>query len=150
MRNFDGHPLRRLKMANELNQIDNDWESEREQYLIRGKDGSTSEPTVENALLQGGLVAGIGGVGVCVLAGMSGTSNMGSVVLLLIAVFGGLGLATGGYIWWKARNYEQAYSAYMSRREAVYNRYRGAGVPRAEGEWQAPDATDETRRLENW
>ena len=142
--------LRRLKMANDLNQIDDDWQSEREQYLIRDKNGSTSEPTVEGAMLQGGLIAGIGGLGTCVVAGMSGASDMGSITLLLVVVFGGLGLATGGYIWWKARNYKQAYSDYMSRREAVYSRYKVSGVERVSGSWRALDEPDETRQLENW
>jgi hypothetical protein len=67
--------LRRLKLDSELDRIDDDWESERQEYLIRSKDGAASEPTVEGALLQGGLIAGIGGLGTCVVAGMSGTSN---------------------------------------------------------------------------
>jgi hypothetical protein len=46
-----------IKRQNELEQLDREWQREREKHLVRGKNGTTSVPSIAGSLI--GLVVGV-------------------------------------------------------------------------------------------
>jgi hypothetical protein len=60
-----------LKLENELGRLEREWESTRQAMLIRGKDGSVSEPNATSATF-GGIMAIVGGVVWMIFTGSMG------------------------------------------------------------------------------
>ena len=50
----------RLALENDLEKLEREWQQEREQYMVRGKDGSLSEPG--NALVSNIAIGAFGGL----------------------------------------------------------------------------------------
>ena len=107
--------IQQLKIQNAIIRLDQDWEVEREYYLVRGKDGSRLVPTVSgtiNDLILIGIVsvllivlgAALPPVRILVLAGA-----------LLLAIR--LPSIQSNYN--KATAYEQAEEAYRQQRNAL-------------------------------
>lgn len=52
--------LKVIRLQNDLEQLDREWQAERSQYLITNKRGETSEPSPVGAVVVGVLVIGFG------------------------------------------------------------------------------------------
>lgn len=111
--------LRQLKMQQALNQIDDDWEAEKQSYMIRSKNGS-SLPTEGNAIL--GVVVSVIGVivmGVVALSIRDGGTYMCLPILALMAVAGW----TSFDYFSKLNAYNTAQANYYQRRDDAQQQY---------------------------
>lgn len=52
--------LKIIRLQNELEQLDREWESDRSQYLVTNKRGQVSEPSPVGAVVAGLVMAGFG------------------------------------------------------------------------------------------
>lgn len=114
-----------LKLQDELQQLERDWDEEKKSLMIRGKDGTVSEPTRTSAQVIGfASVVGGGFVAVAV--------PRAEFVLAGIAI-AGLGLA-GAYIQHgKAVRFEDAKCRYLDRRDQIEARIAKARRRAGEG-----------------
>jgi hypothetical protein len=104
-----------LKRNSEIEQLDRDWERKKENYLVRGKNGSTSLPNAAAAVF-GSFVAMIFGVFWTIATASSGAPaffSMFGVLFIGVAFFG---MVTGVS---KANAYKQAHSHYQRRRREL-------------------------------
>jgi len=110
--------LEEMKLVDEVSRLDLEWQSEREKYMVTGKYGNRYLPRKGIEILIGIFIVG-GGTSLVWKAVL--TSNL---ILLLMGVFVILlGVKASMFRYGKAREYEQAYQAYLSRRARVYKRY---------------------------
>jgi hypothetical protein len=111
--------IRRLKMQQELNQADDDWESEKRNYIIRTKNGGNL-PDEPGAAM--GLVASV--IGLVVLGIMALAIRDGiSLVCLPMLLFAGITAWTAFDYFTKLNNYNAAQANYYQRREEIQQRY---------------------------
>ena len=107
--------VEQLKIQNAITQLDQDWETESQDYLQRGRYGSRIVPTT------GGSIGGA--IFVCLLSlffVVIGIAAPKTGALVLIGVAGivlAIGTGISGYS--KAIAYEQAYDRYQERRNAL-------------------------------
>lgn len=104
--------LAALQQQQVLLRVDQDWQVEREAYLIRGR-----IPTKTDALWMGAVLLVLGLCGICAAAGLP--SIMIQIGLVAFASSGGL----GGYYWYKASAYEVAEARYLGRRSQAAAHY---------------------------
>lgn len=64
--------LKVIRLQNELEQLDREWDQERSQFLMRDKNGNASEPSPVGAIVGGVLAIGFG------IFWISTTSSMGA------------------------------------------------------------------------
>lgn len=104
-----------IKRHNELEQLDRDWERERENYLVRGKDGHTSIPTTAGSLvgMTIGVIFSIFWIGLTASAGAPGFLQFFGVAALVLVVFGSLNNCR------KALKYRSREADYEQRRQAL-------------------------------
>ena len=110
--------LETLRLQNELERIDREWQMEQEKYRVRGKDGSSSLPGRNS-----GVGAIIGGIVMALFAlfWIGQAASMGAppfmlffgIVFLVVVVAGAVAGTT------KASEYQQAEAAYRARRESI-------------------------------
>jgi LSD1 subclass zinc finger protein len=95
----------------ELDRLDQDWMTTRQQFMIRGREGELRVPT------------GIGSVAGAAIAALVGafvmTRSDEAPFRILGAVFVTLALVTGGMSFLRARRYERARGEYRARRRAA-------------------------------
>jgi Flp pilus assembly protein TadB len=104
--------LAEIKIREQIDELDRRWESKRDQYMIHGKDGGSSEPSSGNAVGTAAMLGLSGLLALC--AGGAKGSNVVLVVgagLLIVALFFGVTVAN-----W-AREYELAKSLYQQSRD---------------------------------
>jgi len=104
--------LAEIKIREQIDELDRRWESKRDQYMIHGKDGGSSEPSSGNAVGTAAMLGLSGLLALC--AGGAKGSNVVLVVgagLLIVALFFGVTVAN-----W-AREYELAKSLYQQNRD---------------------------------
>ena len=108
------HQVNRLKLQNDLQMLDQEWEKEREQYLIHTKHRA-QEPSIGTALLQGGVPFGFGlFVTYCGLTSYG--PNHAPAFGILIA---GAGIAIGLSGISKATRYQAALERHRTKREEL-------------------------------
>ncbi len=100
-----------LKLENELERLDREWESTRQAMMVRGKDGSVSEPNATSATF-GGIMAIVGGVAWMIFTGSIGFGPFPLFGLVVIGV-GIFGMISGNR---KASEFESLRSRYQARR----------------------------------
>jgi hypothetical protein len=111
--------LKRLKMQQELNQLDDDWEAEKQNYMIRSKNGSTL-PDEPQAVI--GVVVSV--IALVVLGIMALTIRDGVQFMCLpMLLFLGLTAWIGYDYYNKLSGYNAAMAAYQQRRDDIYQRY---------------------------
>jgi hypothetical protein len=82
--------LRVIRLQNDLEQLDREWQSQRSKYLVTNKRGEVSEPSTAGAVIGGLIAAGFG------IFWTISTSSMGApgifplfgLVFVVFAVFG--------------------------------------------------------------
>jgi len=104
------------RFQNELNQIDREWESDREKFYIKLRGQRRQLPTVGMALRTAalGCVAGLGWTVFTIAIGEP--FGCFSVWVVIVAVFG---VGYGIHIYFRAQEYAKALAAYQSRRNAI-------------------------------
>ncbi|MDQ5825684.1 MAG: zinc ribbon domain-containing protein [Chloroflexota bacterium] len=123
--------LEELKLQNELNAIDQEWEEERQRYMVSPSHGAPYLPDDEHVTrdMVGYAVIGVILIfALCLLASQVSTRDFGWIILM----FGVAVLAIGGFgvgsTLLKAREYRQAEQAYRARRQAVRQRHGARSV----------------------
>ena len=107
--------LAQLRYDSELAKLDREWEEERKQYLIKGKDGQTSEPDATSSIV-GGVIAAVAGVAWMAFASsMPGSGAFPLFGLVFIAV----GIGGAIYSLTKANEMTQARQRYLLRRSRL-------------------------------
>lgn len=104
--------LKVIELQNDLELLDREWSMQREQFLVRNKDGSTSEPGAAGAMV-GGIVAIVVGVVWMVFAasiGAPGVFPLFGLVFIGFAVFSMVSASS------KAQDFNSAHSDYQQRR----------------------------------
>jgi len=109
--------LAEIRLQNEIERIDREWEQERDRYMISHKNGTKTEP---NATM--GIVMAIG-AGLFVLVWIGFAASMGApgeflcfgcVFVVVVALMGVTQVN-------KAKEYESAYARYRKRRSDAAN-----------------------------
>jgi hypothetical protein len=100
-----------IKLQNELERIDREWMLQREQYMVRGKDGQLSVPTKVASIVGAGLMAVFGIFFATVAPGI----GFVGIIFAVIAV------AMGIYSLSKAEQYESQHREYAARRQRLLN-----------------------------
>ena len=103
--------LEKIKLQNDVAQLDREWQLMREKYVVTGKYGSRSLPNAVGSIL-GAVLAG--GFGICwtigaTSAGAPAFFTMFGVIFVLLAIGGGI------YSFVKAEEYRQAEQNYQQR-----------------------------------
>lgn len=101
-----------LKLENELERLDREWESTRQAMLVRGKNGSVSEPSATSATF-GGIMAIVMGVVWMVLTGSTPAPAFFPMFGLVFIGAGIFGMISGNG---KASEFEGLRSRYQARR----------------------------------
>lgn len=105
-----------LERQNRLEQIDREWEREREKFLVTHKNGRKSEPSEFAAIMGGAIAAGFG------LFWTIGASSINAGPFLLFGVLFicfGIGMAIHGYS--KAKDFRAAQKRYQQRRANTFS-----------------------------
>jgi DNA-directed RNA polymerase subunit RPC12/RpoP len=76
-----------LKLQNELERIDREWQSDRERCMIRGKDGSLSEPSPVAGTIGGVVAIGIGIIWIFIAGSMFPPMALFGLAFIGIIVF---------------------------------------------------------------
>lgn len=103
--------LAQIERQNRLEQIDREWEREREKYMINHENGRKSEPSEAGAVLGGVIAAGFGTFWTIAAFSMN-AGPMPFFGILFICV--GIGIAIYGYS--QAQSYRAAQRRYQARR----------------------------------
>lgn len=101
-----------LKLENELERLDREWESVRQSMLVRGKNGSVSEPSAASSTF-GGIMAIVMGVFWMVLTGSSPAPALFPMFGLVFIGVGIFGMISGNG---KASEFHRLRSRYQARR----------------------------------
>ena len=113
-----------LVLENEIARLDRDWGQEREQYLVRGRYGSTFKPTVGNAILMN-LVIIIGGV-------LWSFFAKSLEVPLFFKLLGFITIVVGVFALisqlGKAKKYEAAEKTYKAKRDKIVNKLKALQI----------------------
>ena len=99
-------------MEDAIDRLDRAWQLEREQYLVTGRYGSRSVPTVGSAVLVGVIAVGGGSLWTAFASSIPGAGIFPLFGVLFILA--GLGMAV--YVYSRAVRYRQAYQRYQQRR----------------------------------
>ena len=104
-----------LRLQNELNQLDLDWEHERESYKVRGRNGRRYIPSVPISIIAmiAGIVFGVAWISLMVSKGEPGLPTFFGLLIIFVVVGRSL------YDYTKARGYRQAQGRYQERRRQL-------------------------------
>jgi hypothetical protein len=114
--------LETIKLQNEIERLDREWQMQREQLCHRGKDGQLREPTVVATIVGSVLLSAFGVVGlVMASAAPSFGGNSPIFSIAPIVGFGVIIVAVVGAIrgFPKARQFEDNKASYESRRRRL-------------------------------
>jgi DNA-directed RNA polymerase subunit RPC12/RpoP len=112
--------LGHIRLQNELERLDREWEARRAPLMTHGKDGSVNPPSAAGGLL-GGLLAGGFGIFWLVMAFSMGAPPF---FLLFGVAFIGLALAGGIYTASRAQEYSAAEQEYRRQRVELLGQMR--------------------------
>lgn len=116
-----------IRFQHELEEIDREWEMQKEQYYVTDEKGRKSLPTKGGSAVGALVIVVVGVVFISIAAGMG--SGLFVVVAVLVI---GAGIATAVANMGKADRYEQAKQRYEAKRARVLEELRRRGVPNRE------------------
>ena len=114
-----------IKSSSEIQDLDAQWERERVQHMVTGKDGRQSLPTKSGAIVGGIFIAGFGLFWTIMAAGMtSAGARMGLPgAIRIFPLFGLLFVAFGLFMafstYSRAESYERANRKYLDNRRKL-------------------------------
>jgi hypothetical protein len=109
--------VQEIKRQNAIEQLDREWESRRQSFMVRNKDGSTRIPTTAGGII-GAFIAIVAGVAWMIFTSSAGAPAffpLFGLVFIGAGVFGAISSMT------KATGYEQAEVFYQRRRQELLN-----------------------------
>lgn len=109
-----------LRLQNELNLLDREWEHQREAYKVEGRYGARYIPTEGNSLLGGILIVGFGILWTFMAASMGAPIFFPLFGVIFIIV----GAVTSFMSYNKAGSYKDAEQRYLERRRQLSSRRR--------------------------
>jgi len=114
--------LKVIELQNDLERLDREWDSGKERFMVRGKQGHRHLPGQGNAMV-GGIIGVVGG-----LAWMGFASSMRAPAAFILFGLLFVGLAAFGMIseMAKASAYRNAELSFQNRRNALLNRIEEA------------------------
>ena len=107
-----GQKLDVLRVQNELERLDREWGMQREGFMVSGKDGARSLPSVTGSIFTGGVMVAMGVVGVVIIA--NATAPPFVIFMPCILIVAGIVNAFTGMS--KASAHDMAEAAYRARR----------------------------------
>jgi DNA-directed RNA polymerase subunit RPC12/RpoP len=107
-----------LKLQNELERLDREWQTDRESCMTRGKDGSLSEPSPIAGTIMGLVVIGIGIFWTVTAAQMSPPMALFGLVFIGVAAVGIFGNLK------RSERFNEKKRQYESRRKEVLEALR--------------------------
>ncbi|MCH7225647.1 hypothetical protein [Haloferula sp. A504] len=110
--------LKVIRLQNELEQIDREWQAQREGMMTKNKDGSRSKPSVFASVFGAGVVMVAGLVWFAMMAGVSsagGPSGFGMFGFVIIGI--GVVILISGVS--RAGRYQQAEAEMLSKRRKL-------------------------------
>jgi DNA-directed RNA polymerase subunit RPC12/RpoP len=115
-----------LKLQSRLEQLDREWEVERDQYLYRGKHGETMVPT-RGVIVAVGIIGCLFGLFWIILTRLMGVHILFSLfgIIIVVGVIAVIIKAVSG-----AKIYERRKKIYDSKREQLIARIRERGQTR--------------------
>ena len=110
--------LKVIELQNDLERLDREWENQRNGLLVRGKDGSLTEPSAAGSMVVGVIVIAFGIFWTVKASGMGapGFFPLFGLVFIGFALFGMISGAA------KAGQYRNEQAAYQGRRDALIAR----------------------------
>lgn len=117
--------VRQLKQHAELENLDRQWERDRERFMIRDQNGVSREPSYAGSVVAGLGATVFGLIWTGITSGMSGGFGMFSLFGLL---FAGLGVGSSISGWNKAKRLHDARRQYRRRRSELVS----AGQPKTD------------------
>jgi len=104
-----------IRLQNELERLDREWQMERETLLVRSKNGSTSEPSAAGGMIGAGIAAVFGVFWTIGAASMGAPAFMVlfGMIFVALAIFGGVSAVTG------AQKYSDTEEAYRRKRDEI-------------------------------
>lgn len=110
--------LKVIRLQNELEQIDREWESEREGMMTRNKNGSRSKPSAVGAVIGAGITGAFGFIWMVMTSSVSDVPGLGGaslfgLIFIGIAVF----VAISGV--GRADRYRRAESRMLEKRRQL-------------------------------
>lgn len=116
-----------LRLENEIQQLDLDWERERESYMVRSRSGSLYVPSEVLSVL--GVTAAVGFGIFLMVSAASMSTNASSALAGAILII--LGPVVGIFYYTKATEYKQAERNYQERRQQLISRSASAQQSRS-------------------
>jgi hypothetical protein len=118
--------LRVIELQNELERVDREWETEKKQYMVTGKDGSQSEPSMIGSVVGLLFLVGFGifWIGTAASMGAPGIFPIFGVIIVLGGVISIVSALS------KASRFPEAEAGYRERRSAVLQRLDAARAAR--------------------
>lgn len=110
--------LKVIELQNDLERLDREWESQRGNLLVRGKNGHVSEPSSVGSMI-GGMIAIVFGIFWISMASSIGASGFFPLFGLVFIGFAVFSMITGTS---KAGTYKSRQSEYEQRRQALISR----------------------------
>jgi transcription elongation factor Elf1 len=116
-----------IKLQNELERIDREWSQEKENFMVRGKDGQLSVPSKTASLIGGIMVVGFGIVWTLFATGIAGVAASGfggaGAIAGIFPCFGLLFIGLGAFVaihnYSKAGDFELRQRQHHQRRQKV-------------------------------
>jgi hypothetical protein len=110
--------LKVIELQNDLERLDREWQIEREGWMVRNKDGSTSEPGAVSSIIGGIIAIGFGIFWIIMTSsvGAPGIFSLFGLVFIGAAIFGMVGASN------KASGYNSAVQVYEQRRRSLIQR----------------------------
>ena len=114
--------LRVIELQNDLERLDREWESERESFMVTGKNGHRSLPSQTGSVVGGviAVVFGIFWIGAAASMGAPFPFPLFGLIFIGAAIFGMINGTT------KASGYQDAESAFSRRRDELIRRIEDA------------------------
>lgn len=109
--------LELVQLNQQLDALDDEWERERQTYMISGKNGRMREPSDVGLF---GYMVGMGVAGIFALMGLTGAFGDGSVGFFLVAAIGFI-LMLFSYLTssQKIADYRDAHDRYQTKRDQL-------------------------------
>lgn len=120
--------LEEIKLQNQIAQLDREWELERENYLVAGRNGYQSIPEKSSCVIGGVFIVAFGIFWTVTSAYSTGFGRDGAIGLfpwlgVFFSIFGG-GLSIHAFL--KASRYEKARQGYQRKRREMLDKTRTA------------------------
>ena len=116
-----------IRLQNELERVDREWQMEREQWMVRNKDGSVGSPSATGPFVAVVITL----FGLVTVLSMDGVGTSVPIPVIILVFFG---LAVAGFVAAVSRSQSHgaAEAAYRQRREELVRQLEENRIPQAQ------------------